>query len=142
MQCREDGKKMDTVYVKSRLYQEPCRYTTFKLVQKVLRYTDLYSENVNPITTRLCYVMYYHGDNKYHCLVVIGLRYTVNFWASVFSGPKNRASQGFTMKRTIECFSIEFIALSKRPVHQFRWHVCNHRAFFADLKAFSDKLRI
>ena len=99
---------MDTVYVKSRLYPgwANCRYTIFKLVQKVLRYTDLYrplalyhchksnllhkwqllqlvaiikwqqcSENFNPITTRLCYMRYYHSDKKYHCLVGIELRY-------------------------------------------------------------------
>ena len=98
------------------------------------------SENLSPFTTRLCYMTYYCGEKKYHCLVGIGLRYIRSlFEHQFFSGPKNRASQGFTMKRTIQCFAIEFIALSKRPVHQFRWHVCNHTAFFADLKAFSDK---
>ena len=29
--------------------------------------------SLNPVPTRLCHVIYYHDDNKYHCLVRIGL---------------------------------------------------------------------
>ena len=39
-------------------------------VMKIFSYKSI---RFNPVPTRLCHVIYYYGDNEYHCLVRIEL---------------------------------------------------------------------
>ena len=47
------------------------------VIEFVKRYQDFFvcciNPKVNPVPTRLCHVIYYHGDKKYPCVVGIGL---------------------------------------------------------------------
>ena len=48
------------------------------LLFRTIDYVGFFAFLLNPIPTRLCHMIYYHGDKKYSYLVGIGLNDTIH----------------------------------------------------------------